>query len=32
MVHKFYAIRDLHVVRPAIVLSTVFALLMAGGA
>jgi len=32
MVHKFYAIRDLSVVRPAIVISTAFALLMAGGA
>ena len=32
MVHKFYAIRDLSVVRPAIVISTVFALVMTLGA
>lgn len=32
MVHKFYAIRDTSVVRPAIVISTLFAALMAGGA
>ena len=32
MVHKFYAIRDTRVVRPAIVISTAFAALMAGGA
>lgn len=32
MVHKFYAIRDTGVVRPAIWISTVFAGLMAGGA
>jgi len=32
MVHKFYAIRDTKVVRPAIVISTVFAGLMAFGA
>jgi solute:Na+ symporter, SSS family len=32
MVHKFYAIRDTSVVRPAIIISTLFAALMAGGA
>ena len=32
MVHKFYAIRDISVVRPAIIISTLFAVLMAGGA
>ena len=32
MVHKFYAIRDTSVVRPAIVISTLFAALMAFGA
>jgi Na+/pantothenate symporter len=32
MVHKFYAIRDDKVVRPAMIISTVFAGLMAGGA
>lgn len=32
MVHKFYAIRDTKVVRPAIVISTLFAALMAFGA
>lgn len=32
MVHKFYAIRDVKVVRPAIVISTLFAGLMAFGA
>jgi Na+/pantothenate symporter len=32
MVHKFYAIRDVSVVRPAIWISTLFAGLMAGGA
>jgi solute:Na+ symporter, SSS family len=32
MVHKFYAIRDTRVVRPAIVISTLFAGLMAFGA
>jgi SSS family transporter len=32
MLHKFYAIRDASVVRPAIWISTVFAALMAGGA
>ena len=32
MVHKFYAIRDEKVVRPAIIISTLFAALMTGGA
>lgn len=32
MVQKFYAIRDTKVVRPAIVISTLFAFLMTGGA
>ncbi len=32
MVHKFYAIRDVKVVRPAIWISTVFAVFMAGSA
>lgn len=32
MVHKFYAIRDTQMIRPAIVISTAFAGLMAGGA
>jgi solute:Na+ symporter, SSS family len=32
MAHKFYAIRDVKVVRPAIWISTIFAGLMAGGA
>ncbi len=32
MVQKFYAIRDTKVVRPAVIISTLFAALMAGGA